>query len=166
MGIVEPIGIYGKKREVLRFVSQMMTFYYYMESKYGLERGLPPFSEAKDNLNRIHSICMEHYLTRSYAKRMGGFLNYSFDPEIDGVVVNRKGHPIAVIEVKWTDLRKRDIDAFLDKMASFECKKIILTKKEVEVFDDDIVIQGESTIRKYLKNAMNLNGFPLKKEQR
>jgi AAA+ ATPase superfamily predicted ATPase len=166
MGIIEPVGIYGKKREVLRLISQMFNLYYYMESKYGLERGTPSFSEARDNLARIHSICMERYLVKAYAEKMGGVLNYSFDPEIDGIVVNRKGHPLSVIEVKWTDLRKRDIDAFLDKTASFECKKIILTKKEVEVFDDDIVIQGERTIRKYLKNAMNLNGSPLKKEQR
>lgn len=150
MGIVESVRIYGKKREVVRFVSQMMTFYYYMESKYGLERGLPSYSESRENLSRVHSICMEHYLVKAYARKLEGYLGYSFDPEIDGIVVNRKGSPLAVIEVKWTDLGKRDIENFIEKTDGFDCPRYILTKKEVPI-DDDVTVHGEGSIRSFLK---------------
>ena len=128
MGVIEEIRIHGKKRKILRFCSQVMTLFYYMESKYGLERGLPPMAEVKENLKRIHSFCMEHYLVKAFAWKMGGTLSYSFDPEIDGVVANRKGSPIAVLEVKWKDLKKRDVIRFDEKTSGFDCDRMILTR--------------------------------------
>jgi len=151
MGLIGSVPIFGKKREVLRFVSRMMSLYYHMESKYGLERGVPSFSEARDNLSRIHSICMEHFLVEAYAKRLDGGLNYSFDPEIDGIVVNRKGTPLAVIEVKWTDPKKRDIDSFIERTEDLDCSKFILTKKAIHIEDEGIIVHGEKMIREFLK---------------
>ena len=147
MGIIEEISIFNKKRKALRFTSPVMTLYYYMESKYGLERGLPHFDEVKDNLKRIHSICMEHYLVKAFAKNMGGELRYSFDPEFDGIVVDRRERPIAVLEVKWKELRQRDIDDFIEKAQHFDCDKIILTKKGKSIDDEVKVLDEKNIIR-------------------
>ncbi|MCU0799569.1 MAG: AAA family ATPase [Candidatus Thermoplasmatota archaeon] len=150
MGILEEIGVLGKKRTMLRFTSPVMTLYYYMESMYGLERGLPPFSEVKENLLRVHSTCMEQYLVKAFAGRLGGELRYSFNPELDGIVVDRKERPLAVLEVKWKALKRADIDTFRDKSEEFECDKFILTKDPVRFGEDDIKLMGERDIRKFL----------------
>ena len=154
MGIIEEIGIYKKKRKVLRFISPVMTFYYYIESKYGLERGLPFFDEMKENLIRIHSLCMEHYLVKAYAGKLGGSLRYSFEPEFDGIVVSRRDRPISVIEVKWKELRQGDINNFEEKSNEFDCEKIILTRKWKGKGAEGIKIIVEEEIKRYLEKCV------------
>lgn len=150
MGIIEEIRIHGKKRNVLRFTSEVMTLFYYMESKYGLEMGLPPVERVKANLKRIHSFCMEYYLVRSFSRRLGGDLRYSFDPELDGIIVDRKEKPMAVIEVKWSDLRKGDIKRFKEKTGSFDCEKFLLARNSKGLEDNEITIMDKDEIRKYI----------------
>ena len=152
MGLIESIRIFRKKRNTLRFISSVMTLFYYMEGKYGLEKGLPPFEEVKQNLRRIHSICMEHYLTKAFAEKMGGELRYSFDPEFDGVVVNRNEKPIAVIEVKWKELRGYDIDNFIEKALDIDCEKIILTKRPYRGESGGVRILSEGEMIHYLRD--------------
>ncbi|MCK5772763.1 MAG: AAA family ATPase [Thermoplasmata archaeon] len=152
MGLIESIRIFQKKRNTLRFASPVMTLYYYMDGKYGLEKGLPPFDTVKQNLRRIHSICMEHYLTRAFAKKMGGELRYSFDPELDGVVVNRNERPIAAIEVKWKDLRGYDIENFMEKTRDLDCNKIILTRSNYRGEHEGVSILSERDIISHLRD--------------
>lgn len=146
MGIIEDVRIFNKKRKTLRFTSQVMTFYYYMSSKYDLENGMPPFEEARENLKRVHSTCMEHYLVRSISKVLGGDLRYSFDPEIDGIVVDRKERPLAVLEVKWKNIRRSDVDRFREKTENYNCEKMILTRSGIKSEEEDIRILDEKEI--------------------
>jgi len=151
MGIIEEIRIFRKKRKIMRFTSPVMTLYYYMESKYGLERDLPPYRDVEANLKRIHSFCMEHYLAKAFARKMGGELRYSFDPEIDGVIVDRKEKPLAVLEVKWKDLRNDDVKRFIEKTDNFDCERILLTRERSGIESDEMRINNEMEIIDFLK---------------
>jgi len=139
MGLIWQVGIFRSKRFQYRMTSPIFSVYYYIDSKYGLERGLPPYQEVKENLNRIHTLCMEHYLVSIMAKWIGGYLKYSFDPEIDGIIVDRKGRPKAVIEVKWGKIRKADIEAFKEKTLDIRAKRYLITKQTVKVPDLEIL---------------------------
>ncbi len=151
MGIIEEIRIFSKKRKIQRYTSPVMTLYYYMESKYGLERELPPYKEVEANLRKIHSFCMEHYLVKAFTRKIGGQLRYSFDPEIDGIIVDRKERPLAVLEVKWKDLRKNDVSRFIEKTFDFDCDRILLTKEKSDLESDEIKIMEENDIMDFLK---------------
>jgi len=131
MGLIKEVMVYGKKRPLYRLGSPIFTVYYYMESKYGLERGLPHFDEVRENLNRVHGKCMEEYLVDVLAEHLGGHVNYSFEPELDGIVVDRKGRPRAVIEVKWGKARASDVDGFVEKAVSMPGDRYLVSKTRI-----------------------------------
>ncbi len=132
MGLVKEIGIYGQKRSAYRLASPVFAVYYQMNSLYGLERGLPRFEEVRENLRGVHHRCMEDYLVHLLARSMGGYARYSFEPEIDGIVVDRKGRPKASIEVKWGRLRNSDVDAFVEKTDHIDAPRYVVAKRALD----------------------------------
>jgi hypothetical protein len=94
---------------------------------------------------------MEHYLVKAFTRKIGGQLRYSFDPEIDGIIVDRKERPLAVLEVKWKDLRKNDVSRFIEKTFDFDCDRILLTKEKSDLESDEIKIMEENDIMDFLK---------------
>ncbi len=132
MGLVKEIGIFGQKRSAYRLASPVFASYYDMDSLYGLERGLPEFEEVEENLRRIHERCMEDYIVHLLARDMGGYVNYSFEPEIDGIVVDRKGRPRATIEVKWGRLRNADVDTFVEKTEHIDAPRYVVAKRALK----------------------------------
>ena len=104
------------------------------------------FNEVKDNLRRIHHLCMEDYLVEVIARWMGGYLNYSFEPEIDGVVVDRKGRPKASIEVKWGRFRHADVDAFVEKTAHIDAPRYLVGKRALD--RDDVTFITPEDLKK------------------
>lgn len=145
MGLVKELGIYGKKRSAYRLGSSVFSVYYYMDSRYGLERGLPVFDEVKENLQRIHSLCMEDYLVGIISRKMGGYPKYSFEPEIDGVVVDRKGRPKATIEVKWGRIRNSDVDGFIEKTDHINAPRYVVGKRALD--RDDVTFITPNDLR-------------------
>ena len=145
MGLVKEMGIYGQKRSAYRLGSPVFMVYYYMESRYGLERGLPKFEEVRENLRRVHHSCMEDYLVHVISRWMGGYPSYSFEPEIDGVVVDRKGRPKASIEVKWGKLRHADVDAFVKKTDHIDVPRYVVGKGALD--RDDVAFITPDDLR-------------------
>ncbi len=145
MGLVKEIGIYGQKRSAYRLASPVFAVYYGMDSLYGLERGLPEFEEVKGNLRRIHERCMEDYIVHLLAWDMGGYANYSFEPEIDGIVVDRKDKPRASIEVKWGRLRNADVDAFVEKTDHIDAPRYVVAKQALD--RDDVTFINPDDLR-------------------
>ena len=143
MGLVKEIGIYGQKRSAYRLASPVFAVYYGMDSLYGLERGLPEFEEVKENLRRIHERCVEDYIVHLLALNMGGYANYSFEPEIDGIIVDRKGRPKASIEVKWGRLRNADVDAFVEKTEHIDAPRYVVAKRALKRDDVTIITPGD-----------------------
>ena len=146
MGLVKELGIYGQKRSVYRLGSSVFAVYYYMDSRYGLERGLPVFEEVKENLRSAHHKCMEDYLVHIISRSMGGYPKYSFQPEIDGVVVDRKGRPKATIEVKWGRLSNSDVDAFVDKTDHIDAPRYVVPKRALD--RDDVTFLTPEDLRR------------------
>ena len=145
MNLVKELGIYGKKRSVNRLGSSVFTVYYYMDSRYGLERGLPLYDEVRENLRRVHNLCMEDYLVDIIARKLGGYPKYSFDPEIDGVVVDRLGRPKATIEVKWGRIRNSDVDDFVEKTHHINAPRYVVGKRALK--RDDVTFLTPSDLR-------------------
>jgi len=132
MGLVKELSIYGKKRSAYRIGSPVFWVYYYMESRYGLERGLPKLSEVEENLRRVHHLCMEDYMVETVSRWIGGYLKYSFEPEVDGIVVDRKDRPKASIEVKWGRIRNADVDAFVEKTEHIDAPRYVVAKRVLD----------------------------------
>ena len=74
---------------------------------------------------------MEEYIVEVLAKSLGGYVNYSYDPEIDGIIVDRKGRPKAVVEVKWGRVKGSDVDRFLERTESISSNRILVTKTRI-----------------------------------
>ena len=143
MGLVKELRVHGKKRSAYRIGSPAFWIYYYMESQYGLERGLPKLSEVEDNLRRVHHLCIEDYMVETVSKWLGGYLEYSFEPEIDGIIVDRKGRPKASIEVKWGRLRNADVDAFVEKTEHIDAPRYVVAKRALKRDDVTIITPGD-----------------------
>ena len=115
--------------------------YYYMNDKYGLERGLPPFSVVENNLIRAHSLSVEDFIVSSLASSLKGELRYSFEPEIDGIIVDRRERVLAVVEVKWGRISQKDINIYLDKIEKLGIsgKRILVTKNFIRSNEIDVI---------------------------
>ncbi len=132
MGIIKEVKIYRKKRSIYRMVSPIFSVFYYLWDKYDMEIHIPSFENMKENIARIHSICYEDFIVELLANVMGGYIRYSLVPEIDGIIVDRKENPIAVIEVKHGNITKGEISRFLDKCSEILGKRIVIAKNKVE----------------------------------
>lgn len=132
MGIIKEVKIYRKKRSIYRMVSPIFSVFYYLWDKYDMEIHIPSFENMKENIARIHSICYEDFIVELLANVMGGYIRYSLVPEIDGIIVDRKENPIAVIEVKHGNITKGEISRFLDKCSEIPGKRIVIAKNKVE----------------------------------
>ena len=91
---------------------------------------------------------MEHFLVEALATMLGGYANYSYEPELDGIIVDRKGRPTAVAEVKWGNVSKRDVANFLEKTEGF-VEKYLITPKSIQA--DGVTVLGPSDIIKAFK---------------
>lgn len=141
MDILKQLRIFKKKRTIYRMVSPIFSIYYYMNDKYGLERGLPPFSIVKNNLIRAHSFSVEDFIISALASSFNGEVRYSFEPEIDGIIVDRRERPLAIVEVKWGRISNSDIDRYLDKIDELGIggKRIIVSKESIRSDEIDII---------------------------
>ncbi|PIV67932.1 MAG: hypothetical protein COS08_07620, partial [Euryarchaeota archaeon CG01_land_8_20_14_3_00_38_12] len=135
MGILKEVKLYGKKGIIYRMVSPIFSVFYYLSDKYEMEYSRPSFEIMKENIMRIHSLCYEDFVAEVIADILGGYLRYSHDPEIDGIIVDRKEKPIAVVEVKYGKIGRNDISKFVDKTENIRGKRIIVAKNRIDYKD-------------------------------
>ncbi len=133
MGLLKEVPIFGMKRSIYRIGSPIIWVHYYMESLYDLDRPKPELTGWKENILRVHSMCMEDFLVELLSKALYGHQCYSMDPEIDGVILDHKDRPMVFVEVKWGRVRNRDVESFLEKTGSYDTRKVLISKTNVKV---------------------------------
>lgn len=131
MGILKEVKLYGKKGIIYRMVSPIFSVFYYLSDKYEMDHGKPSFEIMKENIIRIHSLCYEGFVSELIANILEGYLRYSHEPEIDGIIVNRKEKPLAVVEVKYGEIGRSDISRFVDKTENIRGKRIVVAKNKI-----------------------------------
>ncbi len=136
MGIVKSIKLYGRRGVIYRMLSPIFTVFYYIRSLYDFDMRVPSYDEVEENIKRIHGLCYEDFIVETLAWLMRGYVRYSQYPEIDGIIVDRRGRPIAVVEVKRGKITKSEVSKFLSKTESINGKKIVVAKNKVE---DDVL---------------------------
>ena len=99
---------------------------------------------------------MEDFIVTGVAHSFNGEARYLYEPEIDGIIVERRERPLAVIEVKWGRISKKDIDNYLDKIEELGIggKRIIVTKKAFK--NDEILVLDPKKLRDILLGNSNL----------
>ena len=143
MGILKEVKLYGKKGIIYRMVSPIFSVFYYLSDKYEMEHDKPSFKTMKENIMKIHSLCYEDFVAELIASILGGYLRYSHDPEIDGIIVDRKEKPIAVVEVKYGKIGRSDISRFINKTEGISGKRIMVAKNKIEYEDVIVLITNE-----------------------
>jgi len=143
MGILKEVKIYGKKGIIYRMVSPIFSVFYYLSDRYEMEYSKPSFKTMEENIMKIHSLCYEDFIAELIAHILGGYLRYSHDPEIDGIIVDRKEKTIGVVEVKYGRIGKSDISKFVDKTENIRGKRIVVAKNRMEYKDVTILTADE-----------------------
>jgi len=131
MGILKEVKLYGKKGIIYRMVSPIFSVFYYLSDKYEMDHGKPSFEIMKENIMRIHSLCYEGFVAELIARILEGYLRYSHEPEIDGIIVDRKEKSLAVVEVKYGEIGRSDISRFVDKTENIRGKRIVVAKNKI-----------------------------------
>lgn len=139
MRILKEIKLYGKKGIVYRMISPIFSVFYYLSDKYEMDYERPPFEIMKENIIRIHSLCYEDFVVELISRILGGYLRYSQEPEIDGIIVDRKERPLAVVEVKSREISRSDISKFVNKTENIRGKKIVVAKNKIEYEDVSVL---------------------------
>jgi len=139
MDILKEVKLYGKKGIIYRMVSPIFSVFYYLSDKYEMDHGKPSFEIMKENIMRIHSLCYEGFVAELIARILEGYLRYSHEPEIDGIIVDRKEKPLAVVEVKYGEIGRSDISRFVDKTENIRGKRIVVAKNKME-YEDVVVL--------------------------
>ncbi len=135
MGILKELELYGSRKKVYRMVSPIFSVFYFLSDKYEMEFNLPSFDAMKDNIMRVHGLCYEDFVVETIARIMGGSLRYSLEPEIDGIIVDRKGRPMATVEVKHGNITKSEVSGFVDKTENIRGKRIVVARNKIEYED-------------------------------
>ena len=150
MGILKEMKIYGKRSSIYRMLSPIFTVFYYITDKYEIFDYEPPkFSTMKENIVKVHSMCYEDFIVELLSMLYNGRPRYSFSPEIDGIIVDRKERPIAVIEVKHGKVSKSEISKVLSKTRNISGKRIIVATNKIET--DEVEILTPDDIVKMLR---------------
>lgn len=135
MGILKEVKLHNRKGVVYRMLSPIFSVFYYIAEKYPLEYLPPTFKTAKKNIMRVHALCYEDFIVDLVAHILDGQVMYSTFPEIDGIIVDRKGRIIAAIEVKHGRISQKEKSDFLDKTENFRGKRIIVAKNAIDYED-------------------------------
>lgn len=139
MGILKEIKIYGRKGIIYRMASPIFAVFYYLSDKYEMDYETPPFEVMKENITRIHSLCYEDFVVGLIAHILGGSFRYSQEPEIDGIIVDRKERPLAVVEVKSGSLTRSDVYKFVNKTKYIGGKRFVIAKNKIEYEDISVL---------------------------
>ncbi len=132
LGVLKAVPIYNKRSVIYRMGSPVFSVFYYLASKFRMEEE-SKFEAVRENIQKIHNLCIQEFVADLFAKKYGGYLRYSYDPEIDGIVVDRKERVLAAVEVKWGKLSRSDLSNFLDKVSDMPGDKLVITKYPTDI---------------------------------
>ncbi|MCD6383651.1 MAG: AAA family ATPase [Thermoplasmata archaeon] len=146
MGILRETKVYGKKKYVYRIDSEVVNFYYYLNSRYDLSRDVS-FEEVKPTVDKLKSMAVERFIADLFAEIHNARVEElkKRDGEID-ILLTRRNKPILVGEVKWRELRAKDVRKFVERVWDFSCDKVIFTRKSKGRVEDVRVLTPEDLV--------------------
>jgi len=140
MGLLEKVKIFGKKREVYRISSFPIELYYHLQAKYGISDREFTFREIEPVVENRLDLALENFLADLFASTMGGRVEYQKSSVMDiDVMITVRNKPKLVAEVKWGKVRSSMVDDFLQKVSSFRCKKLLVTKQAYRTKKIDVM---------------------------
>lgn len=131
MDLVEAIKLYESRRKYYKLKSPIMETYYFLENKYDVSERQVSLSEVKPALEYSIRLQVEDYLADLIAQIYEGRREYSVMPEIDSIITVRRKIK-AVVEVKWGNYSKKDLEKFYKKTETIPGEKIFITRKKEE----------------------------------
>ncbi len=131
MDLVEAIKLYESRRKYYKLKSPIMETYYFLENKYDVSERQVSLSEVKPALEYSIRLQVEDYLADLTAQIYEGRREYSVMPEIDSIITVRRKIK-AVVEVKWGNYSKKDLEKFYKKTETIPGEKIFITRKKEE----------------------------------
>lgn len=139
-GFLERVRIFRSKRYVLRHVSPLTAFAFYVEEKYGFYEGLSLWGKKflfKVFRNRV-SLYVEQFVERLLSELWGLRPVKILEPEIDIALIEFKKLKV-LGEVKWKKRVSRgELRNAEEKLSKFDAEKKIL------IVPDETALQGET----------------------
>jgi len=151
MGLLERTKVFGKKKFDYSIPSFPIRLFYYLDSRYGMsdrEVDYREYGPAAENLLRFG---IEEFVADALVELVGGRKENLKDTEREiDVLVTMRNKPALVGEVKWGRTTKKDISAFLEKVEDMDCRKVLVSKyqvetDEVEVMTPDLLVKASSS---------------------
>lgn len=134
-GFLEKVSIFGSKRYVLRHVSPLTAFGFYVEEKYGFYEGLSLWGKEfllKVFRNRA-SFLIEQFAERLLSRLWGLKPVKILKPEVDIALVEYKRLKV-VGEVKWKRrVTREEVREAEEKLSKFDAERKILIVPEKHV---------------------------------
>ncbi|MGC8932762.1 MAG: ATP-binding protein [Candidatus Methanodesulfokora sp.] len=155
IGILEKVKLYGRNKYYYRHVSPVIDYYYYLDAKYGISEREVQEDQAEKVLAEKIPHYAEQFVARLLSKAMGLWYEriVERDYEVDVALTDFR-RLVAVVEVKWREtLTESELRSIEEKLMRFPCRKILFVPrkeelprelKEVEIWDVDTVLSGES----------------------
>ncbi len=115
MGLVRRTKLYGKARFLYEIESAPISLFYYLEARIGFSEIDAPAEIAVEKIMPLVPRYYERFVTDLIAELLGGTVQRSLRPEIDGIIV-RGDHVLAFVEVKYGRVKPEDLYRFKEKV--------------------------------------------------
>ena len=148
MSLVEHLDIYNSKKKMYKLKSAIMEAFYYLCDRYNFEDKEVSFSEALPTLDKIKNFAVQNFVADFFAEHLNGRKEYSIssDKEVD-IIINSRNKIVAIGEVKWGKYNINDLDNFIEKTKSIDCKKFFVVKnKDREIYKGIIIYDAKNMI--------------------
>ncbi len=138
-GFLERIRIYKSKRYVLRHVSPLTAFAFYVEEKYGFYEGISLW--GKEFLLKVFRnrtpLYIEQFVERFFSELWGLKPVKILEPEVDIALMEYKKLKI-IGEVKWKNkLTRREIREIEEKLDKLDAERKILVVPEENILEGE-----------------------------
>ncbi len=141
-GFLERVKIFGSRRYVLRHVSPLTAFGFYVEEKYGFYEGLSLWGKEfllKVFRNRV-SFLVEQFVERLLSELWRLRPVKVMEPEVDIALVDYKRLKV-VGEVKWKKrVTQKEVREVEEKLSKFNVQRKIL------IVPEEDIVEGETDL--------------------
>ena len=134
MDLFDEVPIFEGRGFHYRIKSPIIELFYYLADRHNMEDREAPFSEVKENIQRIRNFAVENFVGDFFASALEGNKEISITPEIDFIITKgRKRDPVLAGEVKWGSWKKDDVITFSEKVKGLKCRKVFFVKEKSQV---------------------------------
>jgi len=134
MDLFEEVPVFLGRGYHYRIKSPIIELFYYLADRHNIEEREAPFSEVKENVQKIRNFAVQNFVGDFFADGLEGNKEISIIPEIDFIITKgRKRDPVLAGEVKWGSWKKDDVIAFSEKVKQLKCRKVFFVKEKMPI---------------------------------